>query len=615
MSDPELRRIGKYLSARIDRQVNPTKIDRSGSIARAVAIPVVVAVIGGWCAQIIAGYYSQQQQLIARKDAEEKFLSYLDGGKFNEQQRYIAIQSLIELQAYDTAADLLVNLPHDYQRIDADLAEAKKQKQKQIRLQTGQDNQLSDAVVSAPAPLVKEHLNCYAASVKPEDQEDCNVSSLLFRYHKVLLHRLLFRAGQRADPYSERSRAAVRIIMEQVGTRDTEQVAFAPVIRRSNWFLRGMVGLRATWTEVMGSADANDNEVSERRGAVESLTDLIRAERQAAVGTEQNVVRVDQFLAASALPSLNSLAPPLVAVVRTDDTLLYDEDTRLSALDGLRGLYSEGGIPHSFLQELREIAMDKKTPGLIRSRIVQRFLILSTNVDGATIDLLNTLIQSGRCDDACNSWFASPLRRHLVHEAVIRRLAVAASEADGLIRMEFRTPAESGPLIGIFKSGDAHRRQAVLAQLYAIYGGKSGDSDWVSAAQSYELPIDHCERPELVGVCDLLNSGLQDADSRVREAAYRLAFDIGRTPWKIALERLTSEQDATVLVWLLVHWWDQALDMSDGFDCAVLPVLKTQIDNIRDDFQRATARPYLDSRLEYCKNPKNNNLERQLIFR
>src|SRR5262245_42278418 len=95
-------------------RVQKTKHDATAqTILRSMAVPVLVTVLGGWFAQGVASYYGRHQKLIAEKEAEEKFMTYMDASK-NAQQRYLAIQSLIYLEAYETAADLLVTLPHDY---------------------------------------------------------------------------------------------------------------------------------------------------------------------------------------------------------------------------------------------------------------------------------------------------------------------------------------------------------------------------------------------------------------------------------------------------------------------------------------------------------------------
>jgi len=108
----------KSTASRTQKAARSEKSDGKALLS-ALAVPVIVTVIGAWAAQSIAGYYGRQQREIAQAEAAEKFLPYFDKDetKHSSQQRYLAVQSLIAIGNYDAAADLVVTLPHCYAAI------------------------------------------------------------------------------------------------------------------------------------------------------------------------------------------------------------------------------------------------------------------------------------------------------------------------------------------------------------------------------------------------------------------------------------------------------------------------------------------------------------------
>jgi hypothetical protein len=272
--DKAQRRIMSMLKSLRPRSQKNKGEGAGQSVLKSVAVPVLVTVLGGWFASGIAGYYNRQQKLIAQKEAEEKFITYLDSSKSNPQQRYLAIQSLIDLQAYDTAADLLVTLPHDYEALKQKIANevAKEGANKRVHSGAGKPGNEESSRGSTEnegatvETIIKDPLECgeSQASKTAEGQEDCNFASLLFRYSDVLLPRLIYRAGNKDDPYSERSSKAIGILLQRTGLDLTSQIAFTPVIREAPRSERAWFHILAAWNRAFAPSEEISVELRQR---------------------------------------------------------------------------------------------------------------------------------------------------------------------------------------------------------------------------------------------------------------------------------------------------------------------------------------------------------------
>src|SRR5882724_3769267 len=82
---------------------------------KTIVMPVIVTAFGAVAVQQITEHYSQHQKVLAQAQAAEKYIEYFAEGH-SHQQRYLALQSLVQIGNYDAAADLLATLPHNYER-------------------------------------------------------------------------------------------------------------------------------------------------------------------------------------------------------------------------------------------------------------------------------------------------------------------------------------------------------------------------------------------------------------------------------------------------------------------------------------------------------------------
>src|SRR5271165_118682 len=249
----------------------------SKSTILAIAIPVIVTVIGAWAAQSIAGYYSRQQREIAQAEAAEKFMPYFDNDptKHSPQQRYLAIQSLIEIGSYDAAADLVVALPHDYAAIQ------KARKTADTEGESGKEKSAGDTAQHEPNGQKEDGTT---------SADDKNFAQILSIYYPKLLPRLAYLAGS-ANSISKvkqslgtavdqtagsKSVDAIKLIMgDPGGLEAVKSIAFTPAILQSSWLDRVYFRYEQLKLSIFGKKEELTLERTRRLGAIVSINSRI----------------------------------------------------------------------------------------------------------------------------------------------------------------------------------------------------------------------------------------------------------------------------------------------------------------------------------------------------
>lgn len=619
-------RILRRQSRKLDMESKP-KERTWEAVFKALLVPLIVTALGGWFAQSIAEFYGRQQRLIAEKEAEEKFIGYLGpGNKSNPQQRYLAIQSLIDLQAYDTAADLLVTLPHNYAKIEQGIDKKKKQEEQDKSKHAGQEEQDKskhggEGKRDPDNDVVRDPFECSASSNTPEqaqlttdqEQEDCNFTSLLFRYSKVLLPRLVYRVGNIDDPFGDRSLSAIKVLLTRTDAHAIENIAFTPIIRNAGWWERERFNARVAWQQLIGGQEI-EFERRQRTGAILVLKRLVFEDnsRPKTSRPKSSAVNLSGFVdpvagnwqrAAFASQKYSNLAQPLIGVASTNDPLLYEETARVSALNALSSLYSPPGEDKPLGDELRRIAADKSTPSRIRGRVFWLFLARG-NTDAADVEAVNDMISGGICDardSGCIIWFLTPIRREKVHDAVLSRLKAAGDIANELIDEEFPYESDVPTLLSLNPTASPKRRETILRAIGNALGPAQDERG------DLRNPVDVCgQDSKLADACQALRDGLEDSSEHTREAAYEVAYRLGSPARGMARSRLKREIDPSVLTWFLSNRWggfpsDLDADFgNDQFDCATIPDLSGQVEAIQDPFKKGVAKRYLQSRVTSC---------------
>lgn len=505
---------------RIIIRVSPTQFNRLSELLtpkpdkgwkewlKPIAVPVLITALGALLAQKITEHYSKHQEVLAQAQAAEKYLPYFEPGH-SHQQRYLALQSLIQIGNYDAAADVLAALPHDYQGAKSVLNPPKPGR-------SGEDTE-----PQPPAPT----------------EDDKAFANALILYSRKLLPRLCYGAAledQNHDTLTVNNLETVKLLLEgDDGLSQVESVAFpgadAPGL---SWMQR--IALRLDdLTGGVADPETRESLRLQRLGALVAISSKLDEIRQADI--DRNFP--DSSLQRT-LERFSRLREPLEKLALGNEASPPDPESRAKALTALVGLDPTWLGPSPHLNLLQRTLLDEKSPFELREAAMNA-LTAPRNLTTDAVESLRRLV-AGSWSDSGNKLVADLSRQRQVASALLvdafrQRLAKNEEPDDSLIASWLNFSKDPGFLLDSFEQSPRHRQLAIVRVLYRAVRPPNSD------------------RSINERVLDFARTKSKSTDAVIREGAYTVLFNGPHDVSEPALTEALSDSSPAVVQQALRH--------------------------------------------------------------
>lgn len=361
-----------------------------------VLVPVLITFLGALAAQQITEHYSEHEAVLAQAQAGEKYLSYFEDKKTG-QERYLAIQSLIQIGSYDAAADLLVSLGTNYSGTAAALATHSKNLPSTDKGES-QANCVSSLETTSDPSADK------ACPTPASTQDDKLYAAALLIYFRPLLPRLCYLAGLPIDHGEEvigsadstsndnsksiqrKNLEAIKLLMLTPEGRDAvSKVAFPKSVREDGSIAQVEYFWKERFAARWMSSDSSDASQQQQLGALRAVRAVIEETRQLVASKRypDSLLRIE-------LRPYNGFSGPLVRLASYSAQPILPE-SRVDSVRALAALDPSFVSPCPCIKPLMAIVFDKNVPLTVRDQSLE-VVLQARNVTQPVVETLNDLI-------------------------------------------------------------------------------------------------------------------------------------------------------------------------------------------------------------------------------
>jgi hypothetical protein len=369
-----------------------------------IVVPVLVTALGAVLIQQITEHYSEHQRLLAQAEAAGKYIQYFaDGTAASAQQRYLAVQSLVQIGNYDAAADLLGILKWDYRGAKAVLENGSSSRNRGKRRED-KDDANSDVTPTEDDRVVSYTIVMYADQLLPRF---CYLVGLHDRFDQTLQEDLpdftdpigtetgssenLAELSARAKGFSRRSIGAVMLLSESDdGLQKIAELA-VPWMSQPTWFSWQADQLAAL---VRGNTESSRREQLERHGALLAL----KAKIDEARAETKRLMHRDSTLAFM-LKRFTFLRAPLERAVMNPSSVPYSATERALALKIVADLDGAWLTPSPHVAWSRDILLNQSEANEVREAAME-VVLNSADVSPETINALQSIVRGPATDES-----------------------------------------------------------------------------------------------------------------------------------------------------------------------------------------------------------------------